>query len=107
LGRGAKGDVLRHMQSQEQQHLSTFDALVAERRVRPTLPPFWHLAGLARGAITAALGEKAATACTVAVEDAIDVHYSAQVDAMDDSESDLRQAVEKFRAEELEHRDWP
>jgi ubiquinone biosynthesis monooxygenase Coq7 len=106
LGRGAKGDVLRHMQSQEQQHLSTFNALIADRRVRPTaLLPFWHLAGFALGAITAALGEKVAMACTVAVEDAIDVHYSAQVDTMDDSESGLRQTVEKFRAEELEHRD--
>jgi ubiquinone biosynthesis monooxygenase Coq7 len=106
LGRGAKGDVLRHMQSQEQHHLSTFNALIADRRVRPTaLLPFWHLAGFALGAITAALGEKVAMACTVAVEDAIDVHYSAQVDTMDDSESDLRQTVEKFRAEELEHRD--
>jgi ubiquinone biosynthesis monooxygenase Coq7 len=106
LGHGAKGDALRHMQSQEQHHLSTFSALIADRRVRPTaLLPIWHLAGFALGAITAALGEKVAMACTVAVEDAIEVHYRAQVDAMDDSESDLRETVEKFRAEELEHRD--
>jgi ubiquinone biosynthesis monooxygenase Coq7 len=106
LGRGAKGDVLRHMQSQEQHHLGTFNALIADRRVRPTaLLPLWHLAGFALGAITAALGEKVAMACTVAVEEAIDVHYSAQVNAMDDSEADLRQTVDKFRAEELEHRD--
>ncbi len=106
LGRSAKGDLLRHMQSQEQHHLSTFSAMIADRRVRPTaLLPLWHVAGFALGAITAALGEKVAMACTVAVEDAIDVHYGAQVDAIDDSEVDLRQTVEEFRAEELEHRD--
>lgn len=106
LGRGAKGDVLRHMQAQEQHHLRTFNALIADRRVRPTLLlPLWHIAGFALGAVTAALGEKTAMACTVAVEDAIDAHYSAQIDSMDDSESKLRQTVETFRTEEREHRD--
>jgi ubiquinone biosynthesis monooxygenase Coq7 len=85
LGRGPKGDVLRHMQAQEQVHLDTFSALIVQRRVRPTaLLPIWHVAGYALGAVTAALGERAAMACTVAVEEAIDEHY---------------------RAEELEHRD--
>ncbi len=85
LGRGAKGDVLRHMQAQEQHHLRTFNALIADRRVRPTLLlPLWHIAGFALGAVTAALGEKTAMACTVAVEDAIDAHYSAQIDSMDE-----------------------
>ena len=105
LGRGGKGDVLRHMQAQEQQHLNTFNNLIADHRVRPTaLLPLWHLAGFALGAVTAALGEKAAMACTVAVEDAIDAHYTAQLETMDEAEPDLRQAVEKFRDEELEHR---
>ena len=106
LGRGAKGDLLRHMQAQEQHHLATFNNLIADRRVRPTaLLPLWHLAGFALGAVTAALGEKAAMACTVAVEDAIDEHYSEQLDNLDADEPELRQTVEKFRAEELEHRD--
>src|SRR6185312_10711963 len=80
LGRGAKGDMLRHMQAQEQRHLDTFDALIADRRVRPTvLLPLWNLAGFALGAATAALGERAAMACTVAVEETIDKHYAGQV----------------------------
>ena len=54
--------------------------------------------------MTAALGEKAAMACTVAVEDAIDAHYSAQLESMDEGEPDLRRTVENFRAEEVEHR---
>ncbi len=106
LGRGAKGDLLRHMQEQEKAHLDTLAGLVARRRVRPTaLLPFWHVAGFALGAVTAALGERAAMACTVAVEEVIDAHYSAQIDALDESEAPLRDTLEQFRAEEVEHRD--
>jgi ubiquinone biosynthesis monooxygenase Coq7 len=104
LGRGGKGDVLRHMQAQEQEHLDAFNALVVQHRVRPTaLLPLWHLAGFALGAVTAALGERAAMACTVAVEETIDAHYTKQIDALD--KGDLAGTLEKFRAEEREHRD--
>lgn len=106
LGRGEKGDLLRHMAAQEAEHLRVFSALVAERRVRPTaLLPVWHLAGFALGALTAALGEKAAMACTVAVEDAIDAHYTAQASELGATEPELKQTIENFRAEELQHRD--
>lgn len=106
LGHTDKAETIRHMQAQEQVHLDTFAALIARRRVRPTaLLPFWHLAGFALGAATAAMGTRAAMACTVAVEEAIDEHYRAQVEALGDSEPELRQTIETFRAEELEHRD--
>jgi ubiquinone biosynthesis monooxygenase Coq7 len=106
LGRGDTGPVLRHMQAQEQAHLDTFSELIARRRVRPTaLLPLWHVAGFALGAVTAALGARAAMACTVAVEEAIDEHYSRQTAALGDDESPLRETIEKFRAEELQHRD--
>ncbi len=106
LGRGEKGDLIRHMQEQEQVHLDTFARLIARRRVRPTaLLPFWHVAGFALGAATALLGERAAMACTVAVEEAIDEHYSRQSAALGEDEGELRQTIETFRAEELEHRD--
>jgi ubiquinone biosynthesis monooxygenase Coq7 len=105
LGRGPRGDVLRHMQAQEQHHLDTFAGLIAERRVRPTaLLPLWHLAGYALGAVTAAMGERAAMACTVAVEEAIDEHYQAQAASLGPDEAPLRDTIEKFRGEELEHR---
>jgi 3-demethoxyubiquinol 3-hydroxylase len=106
LGRGANGDILRHMQAQEQQHLRTFNDMIADRRVRPTMMlPLWHLAGFALGAVTAAMGEKAAMACTVAVEEVIDEHYSAQLEKLDAAEPELRRTVEMFRMEELRHRD--
>jgi 3-demethoxyubiquinol 3-hydroxylase len=106
LGRGPKGDMLRHMKDQEQHHLDTFAGLIADRRVRPTaLLPLWRLAGFALGAVTAAMGERAAMACTVAVEEAIDEHYAQQVASLDDDEAGLRTVIETFRQEELEHRD--
>lgn len=106
LGRGPAGPVLAHMQAQEDAHLARFAALVAERRVRPTaLLPLWHLAGFALGAATAALGERAAMACTVAVEEAICAHYAAQEAALPEAEADLRATIAGFRAEEAEHRD--
>ena len=74
--------------------------------MRPTaLLPLWHLAGFALGAATAALGSRAAMACTVAVEEAIDEHYQAQSASLGEDETALRATIETFRAEELEHRD--
>lgn len=106
LGRGAEGDILRHMKAQEQVHLDKFSELVVKRRVRPTaMLPLWSVASFALGAITAAMGEKAAMACTVAVEETIDAHYAAQSARLGDDEAPLRDIIEIFRAEELEHRD--
>ncbi len=106
LGRGPHGVQLEHMRAQEQAHLAEFSRLIATNRVRPTaLLPFWHVAGFALGALTAAMGPKAAMACTVAVEETIDAHYAAQREAMGPGEAELSETVEKFRLEELEHRD--
>jgi ubiquinone biosynthesis monooxygenase Coq7 len=106
LGRGPKGDLLRHMKAQEQVHLDTFAGLIADRRVRPTaLLPLWNVAGFALGVATAALGTRAAMACTVAVEETIDEHYAAQTAELGADESPLRETIETFRLEELEHRD--
>jgi ubiquinone biosynthesis monooxygenase Coq7 len=99
-------ELVRHMLAQEQHHLDTFNGLIADRRVRPTaLLPVWHLAGFALGAVTAALGERTAMACTVAVEEAIDAHYQRQLTELDQTEPELRTTIGRFRAEELEHRD--
>jgi ubiquinone biosynthesis monooxygenase Coq7 len=94
------------MARQEEAHKVAFDKLLVERRVRPTLlQPFWHVAGFALGAATALLGEKAAMACTVAVEDVIDKHYAEQIAQLGDDEKPLRDTIESFRADELHHRD--
>ncbi len=105
--RGTKYEpIIQHMQDQEEVHLKHFSALVGSRRVRPTaLLPLWHVAGFLLGAATAAMGHRAAMACTVAVEEAIDEHYAAQEAALGDDEAPLRADIARFRAEELEHRD--
>ena len=99
-------DAIRHMAEQEQVHLKRFDALINERRVRPTaLEPVWRVAGFALGAATALMGEKAAMACTAAVEEVIDDHYAAQVAKLGDADPKLKKTVEDFRADEIAHRD--
>src|SRR6476661_5048849 len=102
----ASVETIEHMAAQEQRHLKAFDRLVNERRVRPTaLEPVWRIAGFALGAATAALGEKAAFACTAAVEEVIDEHYAQQIEALKDKDPALKAAVEDFRADEAAHRD--
>lgn len=101
--------VIRHMADQEQRHLETFEAMLAERQIRPTvLGPLWRVTGFALGAATALMGEKAAMACTVAVEEVIDDHYQRQSDALEKNpnnpEPALKAVIDEFRAEELEHR---
>ena len=97
---------IEEMAAQEAEHLETFDKILIDKRVRPTaLTPFWHMAGFALGAGTALLGEKAAMACTTAVEDVIDEHYTAQLDTLAlQGETELAETIEKFRQDEVDHR---
>jgi ubiquinone biosynthesis monooxygenase Coq7 len=106
------GDRHRHagliagMAAQEGAHLSRFDALLAERGVRPTLlQPLWSVAGHALGAATALLGPAAAMACTAAIEDEIDAHYSEQIAELGESEPALAADIARFQADERAHRD--
>ena len=99
-------DEIRHMMDQEVEHLETFDNLLNERQVRPSLlDPLWGAAGFTLGVVTAAMGPKAAMACTIAVEEVIGEHYQKQADILGEDERALQATVERFRDEELEHRD--
>ena len=92
------------MARQEERHLERFNVLMAERGVRPTLlQPIWDVAGFALGAATALMGEKAAMACTDAVETEIDRHYGEQLEALGESDPAFAADIAQFRAEELEH----
>ncbi len=103
---GPAKEKVRHMAEQEARHLEIFDELITTRRARPTLlTPLWHVAGFALGAGTALLGDKAAMACTVAVEEVIDEHYAQQSNALGDDEAPLRQVIDDAREQEVEHRD--
>ena len=97
---------LTEMAEQEQAHLDAFDKLLASGRVRPTaLSPVWNAAGFALGAATALLGEKAAHACTEAVETVIEEHYGDQVAELEaEGDTELASKLAKFRDEEIAHK---
>jgi ubiquinone biosynthesis monooxygenase Coq7 len=78
---------------------------MAERRVRPTaLQPLWNVAGFALGAATALMSEKAALACTDAIETEIDKHYSGQLSELGEDDPELASDIAEFRLDELDHR---
>ena len=105
LGRGRGVSEIRRMAEAEQRHLDKFDGLLRAHRVRPTLlQPLWSIAGYALGAGTALLGEQAAMACTVAVEEVIDRHYREQAERLADQDRGLTQTILDFRADEIAHR---
>ena len=93
------------MATQEAGHRARFDALIAARGVRPTaLQPLWSVAGYALGAATALIGPEAAMACTAAIEEEIDRHYTRQLDALGEGDPELSALIEEFRDDEREHR---
>lgn len=93
------------MAVQEDRHRRLFDALIVERRIRPTLlAPLWNVAGYGLGMATAMMGPEAAMACTAAVETEIDRHYGEQLDELGTSDPELSAAIADFRAEEVEHK---
>lgn len=107
--RGPHADKVAHMAAQEAEHREAFDALLARRGGRPTaLQPVWHVAGFALGAATALIGPKAAMACTAAIEEEIDRHYSHQLDELAEAgadEPELTALIARARDEEREHRE--
>src|SRR3546814_5117284 len=85
---------IAHMAEQEERHRKFFDAMIARRGVRPTaLQPVWDVAGFALGAVTAAMGPRAAMACTAAEETAVDRHYREQLAEIGDRDPELSDAV--------------
>ena len=100
-----KAGLIKHMHAQEEVHLDRFNKMIKERGVRPTImAPLWHVAGFALGATTALMGEKAAMACTQAVEEVIDDHYQEQRDKLQGQDPELEEVIEQFQAEEVEHK---
>jgi ubiquinone biosynthesis monooxygenase Coq7 len=105
-GKAHAARLIAEMEEGEQEHLATFDRLIAERQVRPTLmAPVWRVAGFGLGAATALLGEKAAHACTEAVEDVIEEHYGQQGEELRGVDNELKHIVDRFREEEIAHKE--
>src|SRR5262249_52712878 len=97
---------LSDMEAKEEEHLARLDALLLERRVRPSLlAPLWRAAGFWLGAATALAGETSAYACAEAAEALSGGHYGAQAAALGPSEPALAAGLSDLRADELAHRD--
>lgn len=109
--------IVQHMKEQEVEHFDYFDNEVKQRHIRPTImQPIWRVSGFALGFLTAMADKKAAMVCTTAVEETIDEHYQEQIASLKEEETycqgnekeelaALRNKIEKFREEELQHRD--
>ena len=105
-GKSHAARLIAGMEAGELEHLKTFDRLIAERGVRPTLmAPFWRVAGFGLGAVTALMGESAAHACTEAVEEVIEEHYGRQSDELEGVDNELKGVVDQFRADEIAHKE--
>ncbi len=107
LGKTDVGPMIQHMKNQEKEHLDTFSKLLNQYEVRPTIMlPIWNLAGYSLGLISAAMGKKAAMACTIAVEEVIGKHYEKQANQLTEKKyQNLKKKLIKFRDDELEHKD--
>lgn len=103
------GPLLETMADQEAVHQQLFEAHMKNHHGRPSLLlPLWDALGYGLGAVSALMGQKAAMACTAAVEDVIDQHYQNQLAALDPDDPDtlpLRETILHCHADELHHRD--
>ena len=98
-------DKIEEMKEQEKEHLEYFEKEIQKRKIKPTyLLPVWDLVGVALGFGTALLGKKAAMLCTASVEEVIEDHYQNQLKKLGNDEMDLKTKIEKFKADEVEHK---
>jgi len=97
---------IEDMKEHEKEHYEYFDNEIKKRNIQPTkFLPLWDLMGVTLGFGTAMLGEKAAMLCTASVEEVIDGHYKDQTYKLGDDEEELKNKIEKFRQEELDHKE--
>ncbi len=98
-------DIIEEMKEHEKEHLEYFEKQIQKRKIKPTyLLPLWDLLGVSLGFGTALLGKKAAMLCTASVEEVIENHYQKQINELGDDEKDLKEKIEKFRGDEIAHK---
>ena len=90
----------------EKVHAKEFDKIIEKKKTRVTaLMPLWHLSGFTLGVASALGGRDTLMACTEAVEEVIDKHYSDQIKELEDSkkEPEILEIIKQFHEDELEH----
>ena len=96
---------IEEMKEHEKEHYDFFNQEIQKRNIDPTkLLPLWDLLGVTLGFSTAMLGKKATMLCTASVEEVIDDHYKNQTYKLEDDEEDLKNKINKFRDDELNHK---
>ena len=98
-------DKIEEMKEQEKEHLEYFEKEIQKRKIKPTyLLPLWDVMGVALGFGTVLLGKKATMLCTASVEEVIEDHYKTQLKKLGNDEMDLKNKIEKFKGDEVEHK---
>jgi len=96
---------IEEMKEQEKEHLEYFENEIQKRKIKPTyLLPLWDIMGVALGFGTTLLGKKAAMLCTASVEEVIEGHYENQLKNLGNDEMALKDKIEKFKNDEVEHK---
>ena len=98
-------DKIEKMKEHEKEHLTYFEKEIQKRKIKPTyFLPLWDVMGVTLGFGTALLGKKAAMLCTASVEEVIEDHYQNQLKELGDDEKDLKAKIEKFKEDEVGHK---
>tara|TARA_Y100000590_G_scaffold241263_2_gene271303 strand:+ start:3876 stop:4409 length:534 start_codon:yes stop_codon:yes gene_type:complete len=96
---------IEKMKEHEKEHLEYFEKEIQKRKIKPTyFLPLWDVMGVTLGFGTALLGKKAAMLCTASVEEVIEEHYQNQLKKLGNDENELRKKIEKFKGDEIEHK---
>ena len=97
---------IEEMKVHEKEHSDFFEEEIKKRNIKPTkFLPLWDLLGVGLGFGSTLLGKKAAMLCTASVEEVIDEHYLNQIKEIKNDEKSLRKKIEKFRQDEIDHKD--
>ncbi len=98
-------NIIEDLKEHEKEHLEYFEKEIQKRNIKPTyMLPLWDVMGVALGFGTALLGKKATMLCTASVEEVIENHYLNQLKKIGSDEKDLKDKIEKFRNDEINHK---
>jgi len=98
-------NIIEDLKDHEKEHLEYFEKEIQKRKIKPTyMLPLWDVMGVALGFGTALLGKKATMLCTASVEEVIENHYHNQLKKIGSDEKDLKDKIEKFRSDEINHK---
>ena len=98
-------NIIEEMKEHEKEHLEYFEKEIQKRKIKPTyMLPLWDIMGVALGFGTVLLGKKATMLCTASVEEVIEKHYENQLKKIGSDEKDLKDKIEKFKSDEINHK---